>query len=431
MITVMLSGVVISRRNDPLNSLGLAALLITLFNPYAVSDWSFMLSFSSTLGIVLFSPLLSSVDRKVKIGIKNKAVSSLIVGVIDALAVSAVATACTMPVMILFVGQMSLVFAPANLAVFFAVPAFMVLAVVTVLASLLPFGFAADASAFLCRAVGLYLLKVADSLSGVIFSSVRVGSFVLTIWLAAVIAVSAFAVFLIRDRKRLAVFGTVTLSFSLAVTCVVSVLADSGRVSVTAVNVLDGACFIVSKGTAAVMVGCSGDEYVVGNVLDELGVSRLEAVIMPVCTKEKDNCADTVSRLYTTKQIVAYPGCSFENLPEGTVKTDKFSYDFHGIQINYYYDGGYDYCTLKTDAQSALFVFGADTPQSLIKDTTADYLFTRAQPPLWINMADYDAVAVSSGGNTFVNSDTVYSTFDNSHFTLSFGKGRGYKINSV
>lgn len=431
MITVMLSGVVISRRNDPLNSLGLAALLITLFNPYAVSDWSFMLSFSSTLGIVLFSPLLSSVDRKVKIGIKNKAVSSLIVGVIDALAVSAVATACTMPVMILFVGQMSLVFAPANLAVFFAVPAFMVLAVVTVLASLLPFGFSADASAFLCRAVGQYLLKVADSLSGVIFSSVRVGSFVLTIWLAAVIAVSAFAVFLIRDRKRLTLFGTVTLSVSLAVTCVASVLADSGRVSVTAVSVLDGACFIVSKGTAAVMVGCSGDEYVVGNVLDELGVSRLEAVIMPACTKENDNCADTVSRLYTTKQIVAYPGCSFENLPEGTVKTDKFSYDFHGIQINYYYDGGYDYCTLKTDTQSALFVFGADTPQSLIKDTTADYLFTRAQPPLWINMADYDAVAVSSGGNTFVNSDTVYSTFDNSHFTLSFGKGRGYKINSV
>ncbi len=431
MITVMLSGVVISRRNDPLNSLGLAALIITLFNPYAVSDWSFMLSFSSTLGIVLFSPVLSSVDKRIKQKIKNKAVSSLVVGVSDALAVSVVATACTMPVMILFVGRISLVFAPANLAVFFAVPVFMVSAVCTVLISLLPFDLPAQAVAFVCRAVGHYLLKVADTLSGALFSSVRVDSFVLTVWLAVILAVSAFAVFLIRDRKRLAVFGTVLVSASLTVTCLVSAFADFGKVNVTAVNVLDGACFIVSKGTSAVMVGCSGDEYVVSNVLDELGVSRLEAVIIPVCTKENDNCADTLSKMYVTDKSVAYMGCDFENLPDGIIRTDNFSYDFHGIRINYYYDSGYDYCTLTTDTKSALFVFGANTPQSLIKDTKADYLFTRAQPPVWINMADYDAVVVSSGGNTFVNSDTVYSTFDNSHFTLSFGKGREYKINSI
>lgn len=431
MITVMLLGVVISRRNDPLNSLGLAALLITLFNPYAVSDWSFMLSFSSTLGIVLFSPVLSAFDRKVKLKIKSKAVSSLIVGVSDALAVSVVATACTMPVMILFVKRISLMFAPANLAVFFAVPVFMVSAVFTVMLSFLPFDFAAHASAFICRAVGHYLLNVADTLSGALFSSVRVGSFILNVWLAAVLAVSAFAVFLIRGRKRLAIFGSVLVSASLAVTCLVSAFADYGRVNVTAVNVLDGACFIVSKGTSAVMVGCSGDEYVVGNVLNELGVLRLEAVIMPACTKENDNCAEALSKMYVTDNSVAYMGCEFENLPEGTVKTDKFSYDFHGIKINYYYDSGYDYCTLTTDAKSALFVFGADTPQSLIKDTKADYLFTRAQPPVWINMAEYDAVVVSSGGNTFVNSNTVYSTFDNSSFTFSFGKGREYKINSI
>lgn len=431
MITVMLLSVVISRRNDPLNSLGLAALIITLFNPYSVNDWSFMLSFSATLGIVLFSPVLSSVDKKVKLRIKNKLASSAVVGVIDALAVSVVATASTMPVMILFIKQMSLVFAPANLAVFFAVPVFLVLAACTVLAGLLPFDILAQAAAFVCRGVGYYLLKVAETLSDALFSSVRVGSFALTVWLAVIFAVSAFAVFLIRDRKRLAVFGTVLVSGSLAVTCLVPALAGSGKVNVTAVDVLDGACFIVSKGTSAVMVGCSGDEYVVGGVLDELGVSRLEAVIIPACTKEKDNCAAVLSEMYVTDNKVAYPGCSFEKLPDGTTKTENFSYDFHGIRINYRYDGGYDYCTLTTDSKTALFVFGADTPQSLIRDTKADYLFTRAQPPAWIDMAAYDAVIVSSGGNTFVNSDTVYSTFDNSHFTFSFGKGREYKINPI
>jgi|GEM_PF-6313434 len=431
MITVMLLGVAISRRNDPLNSLGLAGLIITLFNPYAVSDWSFMLSFSSTLGIVLFSPVLSSVDRKVRLRTENKFVSSALVGVIDALAVSAVATACTMPVMVLFVGRISLVFAPANLAVFFAVPVFMVLAVCTVLVSFLPFDLPAQAVAFVCRAVGHYLLKVADTLSAALFSDVRADSFVLTIWLAVILAVAGFAVFIIRDKKHLTVFGVSLTAVALAVTCVVPLVTDYGKVNVTAVNVHDGVCFIVSKGTSAVMVGCSGDEYVVGNVLDELGISRLEAVIMPACTDDKDNCAAALSKRYVTDNSVAYKGCSFENLPDGTVKTDEFTYDFHGVYISYHYDGGYDYCTLTADTKSALFVFGADTPQSLIKDTTADYLFTRSQPPVWINMADYDAVVVSSGGNTLVNSDTVYSTFDNSHFTFSFGKGREYKINSI
>ncbi len=431
MITVMLLGIGISRRSDALNSLGLAALIITLFNPYAVSDWSFMLSFSSTLGIVLFSPLISSAGRKIKQKIKNKAVSSVVIAVSDALAVSFVATACTLPVMILFVGRISLVFAPANLAVFFAVPVFMVMSVLTVFASFLPFDFLAQSIAFVCRAAGGYLLRVADMLSDFPLSNVSADSTALIVCLAFVLAASAFAVYLIRDRKRLAVYGVVLVSASLAVACTVSAVANFGRVNVTAVNVLDGSCFIVSKGTSAVLVGCSGDEYVVGNVLKELGITRIEAVVVPSFTDDKDNCADTISNSCKTLQTVACTECDLENLPEDVIKTDEFSCEFHGVRINYYYRDGYDYCALTTDTQSALFVFGTDTPESLIKDADADFLFTRAQPPLWVDMSDYAAVVVSSGGNTFVNSDNVYSTFDNSHFTLSFGNGRGYKTKPI
>ncbi len=431
MITVMLLGVGISRRSDALNSLGLAALIITLLNPYAVSDWSFMLSFSSTLGIVLFSPLLSSVKGKIKQNVKNRVVSSVLVGVYDALSVSFVATACTLPVMILFVGRISLVFAPANLAVFFAVPVFMVFSVLTVLASFLPFAFLAQAGALVCRAAGNYMITVADVLSDLLLSNVSADSTVLTFWLAVMLAVSAFAVYLIRDRKRLAVFGTVLVSVSLVAVFVSSAAGEVGRVRVTAVNVLDGACFIVSKGTSAVMIGCSGDEYVVSNVLNELGVTRLEAVIVPAFTDEDNNCADTIRANCKTVQTVACTECNLENLPEDTLKTDEFSCEFYGVRINYYFGGGYDYCTLATDKQSALFVFGADTPESLIKDADADFLFTRAQPPLWIDTADYTAVVVSAGGNTLVNSDTVYSTFDNSHFALSFGNGSGYKTELI
>lgn len=431
MISVMLLAVAISRQNDSLNSLGLAAIIITLFNPYAVSDWSFMLSFSSTLGIVIFAPQLASVGKAIRSRIKNKAFSSVAVGLTEAFAVSFIATACTMPVMILFVGRISLVFAPANLVVFFAVPVLLFSAVLTVLLSLLPFGFAAQAAAFVCRLAGRYILFCADKLSGATFSSVGVSSFESALWLAVVFAVLGFAVFIIRNKKRLVVFGVSFVSFSLLVTCGVSALTQVGKVNVTAVNVLDGACFIVSKGTSAMLVGCSGDEYVVSNVLNELGVIRLEAVIIPAFTKSNDYCAAEISELYKTDKTVAFKDCSFDNLPEGTLKTNSFCCDFQGMRLEYCSDGRNDCCTLETSRGDALFVFGTDTPQTLVKDKEADFLFSRAQPPTWLDTGDYAAVVVSAGGNTAVNSTNVYLTYDNKTFTLSFGSRREYEINPI
>ncbi len=56
-----------SRRNDGLNALGLASLALTLFNPYAVCDLGLVLSFSSTLGIILFSSKLTRyISRRLK-----------------------------------------------------------------------------------------------------------------------------------------------------------------------------------------------------------------------------------------------------------------------------------------------------------------------------------------------------------------------------
>ncbi len=428
MITVMLLAAVISRKSDSLNSLGLAALIITLVNPYAVSDWSFMLSFSSTLGIVLLSAHFSRVAGAIRKRIRFRPLSSLAVSLFEVLAVSSAATLSTLPVMILFVGQVSLVSIPANLAVVFAVPVFMVSSVFTVLTSLLPFDFLAYTSAFVSRFAGRYLLGVSRLLSEALFSSVSVRSFTILVWLSITLATFGFAVYIMRNPKRLAVFCAVYIGVTLPLVGAVTAADSWGRVNVTAVNVEDGACFIVSKGTAAVLIGCSGDEYVVGNALDVLGVTRLEAVIVPQFTEANDNCAYEIGKRYVSDKTVVFPGCKFDALPDGTLETDSFSLDFHGIQINYLYSGGYDYCTLKTKNASALFVFGTDTPQ-IIENPRADYLFSRVQPPMWLNTADYGAVVVSAGGNVAASGDNVYSTFDNSDFTLSFKSGRGYKIN--
>lgn len=430
-IIVMLIAAVISRRSDSLNSLGLAALIITLANPYAVNDWSFMLSFSSTLGIVLLSDYYGKAVALIRGRVRIKVFSSLAVTLFEVFAISLTVTVFTLPVMILFVNRVSLVSVPANLAVVFAVPVFMVSSVLTVLAELLPFDFLAQASAFVSRMAGRYLLGVSKLMSGSLFSSVSVGSFLFVMWLSLSLAVVALAVYILCDKKRLAIFCAVYVGVTLPLLCAVYAVYDWGKVSVTAVDVEDGACFIVSKGTSAVLLGCSGDEYVVANALSELGITQVEAVLIPAFTDTNDNCVREIGERYATEQTVAYPGCTISQLPEGTLVTDSFSLDFHGVQINYYFSAGYDYCTLNTKTASALFLFGTDTPQYVIENPRANFLFSRVQPPLWLNTADYDAVVVSAGGNVAVDGDEVYSTFDNSDFTLSFNSRRRYRINQL
>ena len=166
MIVVIMAAKVISRRDDSLNSLGLAALLISAFSPFAVLDWSFMLSFSSTLGIVVCAPFIRKLSLAIRSRIKVRKLAGLIVSIYETAAVTCVATAFTLPVMVMFVGQVSLVFLPANLATFFAVPAFMVSSALTAVLGFLPFAFPAEASAFVCRWLGKYLLKTVELLSG-------------------------------------------------------------------------------------------------------------------------------------------------------------------------------------------------------------------------------------------------------------------------
>lgn len=430
MIVIIMAGKVISRRSDSLNSLGLAALIISVMNPFAVLDWSFMLSFSSTLGIVVCAPFVRKVSVAIRDRISVRFIGGFAVSIYEAAAVTCVATAFTLPVMIMFVGQVSLTFLPANLAMFFAVPVFMVASALTTVFGFLPVDFPAGASAFVCRWAGRYMLAVVDKLSLSPFVSVKADSFAVKLWLGVAIIVIALAVYLIKNRKKTFAFCTVFVCVSLALTCTVSAVENKGTVSVTAVNVKDDACYVVSYGTSAVVIGCACDEYVLSNVLSELGVIRIELALVTECTDERDLSLIGISERYEVKRVVVSCGYSAKNLPEGYEESDEFSFDFYGSKITYKNSNGYDVCRLDSQSGSVLFTFGTATPYGITENTAADFLFTKAQPPNWIETADYKAVVISAGGNTYINSKNSYSTNDYGNITLRFNAWGKYKINS-
>lgn len=102
MVILTYCGTVIFRRSDSLNSLGISALVLTLFNPYSVGDVGMILSFTATLGIILWSrPIYSYITTKFKV--KSKAIKT----VINMLSVSLSASLWVIPISVVFFNTVS------------------------------------------------------------------------------------------------------------------------------------------------------------------------------------------------------------------------------------------------------------------------------------------------------------------------------------
>ncbi len=211
MITVMLLGSAFFRRSDSLNSLGLAALIITLVNPFGVLDWSFMLSFSATLGIVLCSKYINLISGRVSERIKLRVLRYLVRTVVTTALISCAATVFCLPVTLFFIGELSLVFLPANLLTLYAVP----VALVSAMFVLLPWGVPSSFAANLCEAVCGYILKAVRWLASFEFAYISTDYTVVKSSFLAVMAVVALERFIFKDNRTF--FRSVVLTVLFAV----------------------------------------------------------------------------------------------------------------------------------------------------------------------------------------------------------------------
>ena len=99
----------LSSRPDPLTSLGLAGALILLVTPFSVADGGFWMSYLATLGILAVMPLVGERKRDAsdKISLWRmglRACGKIAVGIL----VGVMATAATLPVVALVIGETSL-----------------------------------------------------------------------------------------------------------------------------------------------------------------------------------------------------------------------------------------------------------------------------------------------------------------------------------
>lgn len=196
MVILMLLGIMVSRQSDSLNSLGISAFVILVFNPYSAGDVGLLLSFGSTMGIILFSkPIREYVLNMIKFS------NRIIVYVIDLIAITLSACVFSTPILALFFKRISLVQILSNLLIS---PIFELLLIVVMIGGILgltgitvlytPFLYVADKLA-------TYIRKVANVTSKFSFSYISTNKTFVYVFLFMCLLMVCI-VFLLKNYKR-------------------------------------------------------------------------------------------------------------------------------------------------------------------------------------------------------------------------------------
>ena len=118
MATVGISGEELVRRSYAPASLSLTALVMTAINPLLLGDVSFLLSFLSTWGIVLYvDPLSNAFERGLSFLMSGQIAARLVSLLAESFIVTLAAQITTTPIIALFFGRFSLVSLPVNLLI--------------------------------------------------------------------------------------------------------------------------------------------------------------------------------------------------------------------------------------------------------------------------------------------------------------------------
>lgn len=133
MLLISYAGVLLFRQADGLTSLFAAGFVLCALRPYLIESTGFLLTFLSTLGILLLAGPLSSLFAGL-LPWRGR----LWRGICSMTAVTVAATLATAPVLLLSFGELSTLALPANLLTYFPIMALMLCSMASLLLPLPP-----------------------------------------------------------------------------------------------------------------------------------------------------------------------------------------------------------------------------------------------------------------------------------------------------
>ncbi len=316
MSILYLLGIGIRKQADPINSLGFAMLVLTVPNPFAAGDTGLLLSFSATLGILLFSSRIQSCLNRWTdpIGVFKR----LFRGLNSTIAATVSATIFTSPIVAITFGEISLVAPLSNILMAFPATImllcgfltsiFYYLPVVNFLA--MPFGLGAGILAN-------YLMECAAWLASLPMASIPVTQEVL---LALLIAFAVIAVVIVMIR-----WEGFRLRFAACATAFLLVFTALGAgfkqdiLEIGALNTGNGSSVVLIRNQQAAVL-CSGGGNGAYSRLDSYlrsrGIERLDYLLISQVDQKTSSGASQLIEEYHPETVLV----SDQKLPQDKLR---------------------------------------------------------------------------------------------------------------
>ena len=246
---------------DSLTALALALLILLALNPYSIRNAGLILSFSSTLGILLFYPeIKDSLPKFPKKWGRHSIPARLWNGVLSSLGISLSSAVFTTPLNALFFRQINLLAPLTNLLILWAVSLCFCLGLLGIAASLV----SPSAGVVFRYPLGLlvvYIREVAGRIGSSPAASLYIRSPYLPCWLVVTWILMGLCRYLPGLAHRTRTF-LITALFGLVLFLGLSWLEPVwGSYRFCALDVGQGQCLVLTSPGSSAMIDCGGSLY--------------------------------------------------------------------------------------------------------------------------------------------------------------------------
>lgn len=278
---IMLIGLIIARKPDPLNSLGAAVLAVLAINPFSVTDVSFLLSVSATFGLIVISPIMYNwAALRIKL---NGWLRKIIMANILIVCQSMAAVIVTIPITIVVFGEVSIIAPITNVVVNYPVFLALICTVAAAIFFAVPFAsFVAYPLLFISALCAKLIIKLTEIFGSSVFT-IRASNEYIRLWVAATLLVIAVYLLIKRDKFRLRL-ALILSAFMLVCSSLVYSVANKGVTEIGVINHNQATAVAISRNGHAVLIGSGSgksEKYRIMEYLKQKNVSRLDVLILP------------------------------------------------------------------------------------------------------------------------------------------------------
>ncbi len=296
------------REYDQLTALSFSAFLLCVLNPYCVTDSAFLLSFASTLGIIVLYPKLREAFECFTVH-KKSYLRKLTVGIVSVAAVSVSATIFTAPLTAYLFSTVSIVGPVANVILNVFISAVFSLGFAnTLLGFVLPA--VARAGAYIIDFLVGIIMGIVNALASLPMSEIFIGEPIVLFTICFVCFVVVYAISAGRKKLRLTVS---IISIFIAVVCAFAVMtvgkSQQPRGEGIRFDVLDvgqGQCIVATSEDSCAVIDCGGDapaDRIAISHLFSLGVPDIDALILTHAHSDHANGAEYLMESVSTKAV--------------------------------------------------------------------------------------------------------------------------------